>query len=133
MTDRANQISTNDPVAAAKTWFARLSANCAAVDYDSTMDIFAEDVVAFGTKMDIVSGLDNLRKNQWEGIWPNIRDFQVDLGGVHAGGDADESGESYFRPGRATVTLEKRGGAWLATHTHFSLFPGTPQRTFGPK
>ena len=147
MTDRANQISTNDPVAAAKTWFARLSANCAAVDYDSTMDIFAEDVVAFGTKMDIVSGLDNLRKNQWEGIWPNIRDFKVELDSVHAGGDAahawgvatwtstgfHESGESYFRPGRATVTLEKRGGAWLATHTHFSLFPGTPQRTFGPK
>ena len=147
MTERANAISTDDPAAAAKEWFARLSANCAALDYNSTADIFAEDVVAFGTKMDIVSGLDNLRQNQWEGIWPNIRDFKVDLDTVHAGGDErhawgvatwtstgfDESGESYFRPGRATVTLEKRDGAWLATHTHFSLFPGTPQMTFGPK
>lgn len=147
MTDRARQISSDDPVDAAKEWFARLSANCAALDYGATMAIFAEDVVAFGTKMDVVSGLDDLRKNQWEGIWPNIRDFQVDMGSVHAGGDAvhawgvatwtstgfDESGEPYFRPGRATVTLEKREGAWLATHTHFSLFPGIPQRTFGPK
>ncbi len=140
-------IVTDDHNVAVRQWFELLGRYCATVDYDSAMDIFAEDVVAFGTKMDVESGLDTLRKNQWEGIWGNIRDFKVDLNGVRAAGDADsawgvatwtstgfdEDGNTYFRPGRATVTLARRGGRWLAVHTHFSLYPGTPQRTYGPK
>ena len=43
----------------------------------------------------------------------------------------DGNHEPFYRPGRATVTLERRDGIWLAVHSHFSLYPGTPQRTFG--
>jgi hypothetical protein len=31
------------------------------------------------------------------------------------------------------VIFECRQGQWLATHTHFSLFPGTPQTSHGPR
>lgn len=147
MTDAGSPITTDDPVAAALGWFAELGRCCAAVDYDSAEAIFAPDVVSFGTRADVVSGLGPLRRNQWEGIWPNIANFRVHLDGVRSGGDErhawgvatwtstgfHEDGEAFFRPGRATVTLERRDGVWLATHTHFSLNPGTPPRTFGPR
>ena len=136
-----------DPKEAIREWFARLSRNCAAVDFDSETVDFANDVASFGTKADIVVGLDPLRKNQWEGIWPNIKDFTVDLDSIHSGGDEssawgiatwtstgfNEDGTSFHRPGRATTILEKRDGRWLSVHTHFSLNPGTPPRTFGAK
>ena len=145
MTDAGSPITTDEPVAAARDWFAELGRCCAAVDYDSAEAIFAPDVVSFGTRADVVAGLGPLRRNQWEGIWPNIADFRIDLDGVRSGGDErhawgvapwastgfHESGEAFHRPGRATVTLERRRGVWLATHTHFSLNPGTPPRTFG--
>jgi ketosteroid isomerase-like protein len=139
-------ITTADPLDAVRQWFAHLSRNCAAVDYEATHRIFAPDVVSFGTKAKIISGLEPLQKNQWAGIWPNIRDFQVEMESIHGGGDAqyawgiatwtstgfDEAGQPFHRPGRATVILERRDGGWLALHTHFSLAPGTPPRTYGP-
>ncbi len=144
-------ITTDDHMAAAKEWFTRLSAACAAVDYAAGRRIFADDVASFGTKADIVVGLGPLQANQWEGIWPNIADFRVDLDSVRGGGDGDsawgiavwnstgfdENGGTFVRPGRATVALERRrtdvapDGEWLAAHTHFSLNPGTPPKTHG--
>jgi ketosteroid isomerase-like protein len=147
MSVTAGPITGADPKAAVSEWFARLGRYCASVDYDSTRAIFAPDVVSFGTRADIVSSLDHLQKNQWEGIWPNIQDFKIDLDSIHAGGDDHvawgvatwtstgfhEDGDSFFRPGRATVILERRNGEWLSVHTHFSLNPGTPPRTYGPR
>ncbi|MGE3984936.1 MAG: nuclear transport factor 2 family protein [Dehalococcoidia bacterium] len=138
-------ITTTDPLEAARQWFGLLSSYCAAVDFDSAEAIFAGDVVSFGTKAAIVAGMEHLRRNQWEGIWPNIRDFRIDVEHVEGGGNEDtawgvanwnstgfdEQHEPFDRPGRATVILERREGRWLAVHTHFSLAPGTPQRTFG--
>lgn len=152
-------IITGDPLEAVREWFARLSECCARVDYAGARAIFAPDVASFGTKADIVSGLDLLQKNQWEGIWPNIANFRVDLSSVRGGGGGDlawgiavwsstgfhEEGKPYDRPGRATVVLERRpevthsgttgtgraARSWLAVHTHFSLNPGAPPRTFG--
>jgi ketosteroid isomerase-like protein len=143
----SSPIAIADPNAAVRQWFARLGHCCAAVDYASARVIFAPDVVSFGTRANIVSGLDALQKDQWEGIWPNIRDFKIDLAGIHSSGDErhawgvatwtstgfDEKGVPFHRPGRATVILERRGDKWLAIHTHFSLNPGTPPRTYGPK
>ena len=65
-------INVDDPVQAVREWFVLLGRYCAAVDYDSNESIFAPDVVSFGTKSPIVSGLGNLRQQQWEGIWGNI-------------------------------------------------------------
>lgn len=138
-------VTTDDPVDAVRQWFALMERYCASVDYDSAERIFAEDVVSFGTAMDIVRGRNALREGQWESIWGNISNFKMDLDNVHADGRGnqawgvvtwtsigfDGNHQPFYRPGRATVTLERRGGVWLAVHTHFSLYPGTPQRTFG--
>jgi ketosteroid isomerase-like protein len=138
-------ITTSNPLEAVTQWFALLSRYCAAVDFDSAEAIFADDVVSFGTKATIVSGRTPLRQNQWQGIWPNIEGFSIDVAHVEGGGDEtvawgvatwtstgfDEAHQPFNRPGRGTVILERRDGRWLAVHTHFSLAPGTPQRTFG--
>ena len=147
MSTASEAIIIADPKAAVTQWFERLGRYCASVDYSSARAIFADDVVSFGTRADIVAGLDHLQRNQWEGIWPNIQDFQINLDSVHAHGDErmawgvatwtstgfHEDGTSFFRPGRATVILERRNGQWLSVHTHFSLNPGTPPRTHGWK
>lgn len=147
MSTLQDMITAADPKAAVAEWFRRLDKNCAAVDYAATRPIFADDVVSFGTRADIVSGLDLLQLNQWEGIWPNIEDFKINLDNIHAGGDQNmawgvatwtstgfnEDGTFFPRPGRATTILERRDGAWVSVHTHFSLNPGTPPRTYGPK
>lgn len=141
-----SQITTTSPDEAVKEWFSLLGRYCAAVDYEGGESIFAPDTIAFGTRARVVQGLEHVRKNQWEGIWPNIRDFTIEMDQVRGGGDErwawgvatwtstgfDREGKSYFRPGRATVILERRDGRWLAVHSHFSLAPGTPQETFEP-
>ena len=138
-------ITVTNPHDAVREWFERLGQHCAKVDYPSAQAIFAPDIVSFGTRADIVSGLSALQSNQWEGIWPNIQDFKIEAGSIASGGDErhawgvatwtstgfDEEGHPFHRPGRATVVLDRRRDGWLAVHTHFSLFPGTPQRTFG--
>ena len=140
-------ISTSDPTEAITDWFEKLGKYCASVDYESARAIFAEDVLSFGTRADIVSGLGPLQSNQWEGIWPSIQNFKINLETINSGGDEQhawgiatwnsagfhEDGKTFERPGRATVILERRQGRWLSVHTHFSLNPGTPPRTYGPK
>lgn len=151
MPDQNTTITVQDPLTAVREWFAVLSDCCSRVDYSSARAIFAPDVASFGTRADIVIGLDLLQRDQWEGIWPNIASFNIDLASVRGGGDDSlawgialwistgfhEDGASFDRPGRATVILERRAvkgsgeNVWLAVHTHFSLNPGTPPRTHG--
>src|SRR5919106_1181098 len=147
MSTSPGAITSADPKAAVREWFELLGKYCASVDYHSARPIFAEDVVSFGTRADIVSGLDYLQQNQWQGIWPNIQDFKIDLDSIHSDGDEHiawgvatwtstgfhEDGASFPRPGRATTILERRNGKWVSVHTHFSLNPGTPPRTHGQK
>lgn len=145
MTQVTPPITVTDPAEAVHQWFTLLSSYCARVDYDSAERIVAEDIASFGTATDIVTGGRALREGQWESIWENITDFKMDLDNVHARGSGDQAWgmvtwtstgydndhKPFHRPGRATVTLERRDGVWLAVHTHFSLYPGTPQRTYG--
>ena len=140
-------VRAADAMGAVTEFFTRLSRDCANVDFDATEPMFAEDVWSFGTRATAVQGRDPLRRNQWEGIWPNIADFRIDLDQVHGSGNEalvwgmapwtstgfDEDGRPYDRPGRATVVLERRGDHWEVIHTHFSLAPGTPPYTFGRK
>ena len=121
-------VTTSDPVEAVGRWFALMGRYCASVDYDGAESIFAEDVVSFGTRMDIVRGRKALREGQWESIWGNITGFEMDLENVNAGGSGDQAWgvatwtsigydsdhKPFHRPGRATVTLERRDGVWLA-------------------
>jgi ketosteroid isomerase-like protein len=131
--------------AALRRWFEELQACVRKVDFAAGRALFAEDVIAFGTKADIVGGLDPLAANQWQPIWPNIADFTFLLDHLHAGHDGDlawgvipwtstgfhPDGTPFDRPGRATVIFVRRDGRWLARHSHFSLNPGTPPTTHG--
>jgi ketosteroid isomerase-like protein len=140
------RVTIESPTAAVREWFDALGTCCASEDYEGARGLIAEDVRSFGTKAEIVTGREKLEANQWRGIWPNIADFRFDLDTVVAEGEDgrawgavvwqstgfDEDGEPFDRPGRATVVLERREDAWVAVHTHFSLYPGTPQFTYGP-
>ena len=80
-------ITVAETAAAVRQWFELMGSCCASVDYDSARVIFATDVVLFGAKADVLAGLDTAQELQWEGIWPNIRDFRFDPGSIHWGGD----------------------------------------------
>lgn len=136
-----------DAEQAIREWFQTLERCVRLVDYETARKIFADNVLSFGTRADVVSGLDTLVANQWSGIWPHIRDFTIELDQLHWGASGDlawgmapwnstgfhPDGTAFPRPGRATVIFERRDDKWLAVHTHFSLFPGTPQTTHGAK
>lgn len=132
--------------ASIRRWFETLERCVQTVDYDAARAIFAADTVGFGTRVGLAIGRETLAEQQWSGIWPNIREFHFNLDDLRWGSEGelawgvctwesigfDRDGQPYDRPGRATVILVRRSGAWLAMHTHFSLVPGTPPRTYGP-
>lgn len=130
-------------------WFATWDKLVDAVDFVPARNLFAPDVIGFGTRMDTVVGLDRLEADQWRRVWPTIDGFRFDpdtlecqispdqLQGVgivvwHSTGYL-EDGTPFDRPGRATVIFQRPAvdAPWKGIHTHISLNPGTPQRSFG--
>ena len=138
-------ITIEDPVSAVAEWFEKLTLYCSTVDYGAAREIVADDVASFGTQADAVAGLDLLQREQWEQVWPSTSGFKVLMDTVRSGGDAgmawgmavwtssgyDEQGLAFERPGRATVVLRRDRGRWEAVHTHFSLFRGVRQESYG--
>lgn len=132
-----------------REWVAGWGAEVAAADIRSGRARFAEDLVAFGTHADVVTGREAVEAAQWSQIWPKIEDFAflVDELVVQASPDgllavaivpwASEGiaadGSRFDRPGRATVVLvrDSPDASWVGTHTHFSLARGVPQSTHG--
>lgn len=136
---------------AIRAFFAEWGGYVAAVDFASARPLFDDGVIGFGTFMDTVVGLDNLERGQWRSIWPTIEDFRFNLDSLkcvvaperlmamgaitwNSTGIA-ENGERFDRPGRATVVFARADTAqpWRGVHTHFSLNPGTPQRSYGKR
>ena len=121
-----------------RAWFTRLSECVARVDYATAeRELFAPEIVAFGTRAHLVEGIPDVREHQWSQVWPNVRDFRFDLESLRHGTSGDVTwaaalwsstgfgadGEPFNRPGRATVVFRKEGDRLLAVHTHFSLAP----------
>ena len=143
-----NPVAPED-LAAVRAWFAALSRHCRAIDYEGARAIFAEDMIAFGTFTDFMIGRDLAEQKQWRNVWGTIRNFRYDLDKVEAIVSADRltavgmgvwqsdgyhpDGDRFDRPGRTTVTLGRKavGDPFVATHTHMSLFRGTPEQSFG--
>lgn len=139
------RITTRDPVKAVRRWFALMERCCAAANYDAAERLFADDVVWFDINMEVAFGRRALRKREWEGVWNTVSNFKFDLRNIYADGCGnrawgaatwssigfDGNRKPFYRPGRATAMLERRGGVWLAVHIHFSLYPGIPHRSFG--
>ena len=125
-------------------WLRTFEAAVRARDFAGGRTMFAEDAVAFGTWARAVSGLDNIMREQWHNVWPRIRDFRFDTDArVRTTGDTawiaagwsteatDPDGRPFTRPGRGTFVLERRGGKWLAVHSHFSLLPSQSESAHG--
>jgi len=138
-----------EDLAAVRTWFDTLAKHCRAVDYQGARPIFAEDMIAFGTFTDFMIGRETAEQKQWRNVWGTIRNFRYDLdkveaivsaGRLMAAGMGVWQSDGYYlngdpldRPGRTTVTLARLavGDPFVATHTHMSLFRGTPDQSFG--
>jgi ketosteroid isomerase-like protein len=120
----------------AREFLLEMQACVRAVDYARARPLFAENVVAFGTFAAVVSGRDRLEHEQWQNVWPTIREFTFRLDELRCIGTdqalcivvpwdsvGQRDGEAFDRPGRATLLLRPSGDGWVAAHSHFSLAP----------
>ena len=130
-------------------WFLEWEKFVQKKQYASALQFFENDVVSFGTWMDVVEGLDQLKINQWENIWPTISGFKFLTETLFIQLSPDKlfansiltwtslgyhkEGKTFERSGRATVTLKRSSlnSEWKGIHTHFSLNRGVPQQSFG--
>ena len=139
---------TADDEAAVTAWFHTLADHVQAVDFAGARPIFAEDMVAFGTFTDFMTGRDLAERAQWRNVWPHIDFFRwrpdirvlVSPDRLQAVGMAvfdstgyHPDGAPYERPGRTTVAFSRQaiGEDWVAVHTHMSLFRDVPTVSFG--
>ncbi len=126
---------TNDEREVAE-WLREFEAACRGRDFAAGRGMFASDAVAFGTWARAVRGLDNIVREQWENVWPRIREFRFEeRPAMQASGNAawiasewsseatGADGQPFTRHGRATFALARRDGRWLCVHSHVSLLP----------
>jgi ketosteroid isomerase-like protein len=140
-----------DDLARVKNWFERLSEHVRAVDFAGAYPLFADDMIAFGTFENFITGRDAAEQAQWRNVWPVTSDFRYRMDDIRAIVSPDrltaigmgvfdstgyhQDGTPYDRPGRTTVALSRAriGEDWVAVHTHMSLFRDVPSRSFGPR
>lgn len=134
-----------------RKWLTKFALHVRNKDFAAGRKMFYEDIYCFGSRAEILNGLDDLIERQWKMIWPNITEFNFLTDQFHCEFSPDKNfacvlapwtstgyhrdGTSFPRLGRVTILLirDEAQGAWLAKHTHYSLYPGTPNQTFGPK
>ena len=132
-----------------KLWFELWGSYVQNKDFGRAKNLFHDEVVSFGTWMDVVQGLEKLCNYQWKNIWPTITNFEflTDTLFIQISPDSlfansilvwnsvgySKQGKSFERTGRATVILKKlnKSSDWKGIHTHFSLNRGIPQKSFG--
>jgi ketosteroid isomerase-like protein len=140
-----------DDVALVRRWFQRLQMCVQTVDFVGSRLLFAEDMITFGSYTAFTLGRDATEAEQWRHVWGRIDQFRWRLDDLRTiiSGDRltavamavfestgyTEDGKPFDRPGRATVVFGRQAvrEEWVAQHTHVSLFPGTPSRSFGTK
>lgn len=148
MTATAPTVDPDD-AARVRAWFLELARHVQAVDFAAARHLFSPDLIAFGTFTDFIDGRDGAEAQQWRNVWQTIDGFTW-REGIRALVSPDRlfavgmavwdstgympDGARFDRRGRATVSFSRGaiGEPWVATHTHMSLFRGTPDRSFGP-
>jgi ketosteroid isomerase-like protein len=124
-------------------WLTAWQAAINACDYARGAELFAEDVIAFGTYSDAMQGRSNLVEHQWREMWPYIRDFRFRLDEASVLDDGHSicvvicpwaslgvgpDGSTFPRAGRCTIVLERAESGLRARHTHFSMAKGSIAR-----
>ena len=126
-------------------WLERFSGYVREVDYAAARPLFHQDILAFGTHRDIISGVGAWQSTQWDNVWPKTSGFRFDTDSARVLVSADNTmatvvvpwsstgyhadGSTFDRPGRASMIFNKDDGAWLCTHSHMSLNRGVPQQS----
>ena len=126
-----------------RQWLEAFARYVREVDYASARLLFHPDVLAFGTHNDVISGIDQWVTTQWDNVWPKTTDFRFVLEQTSVLVSPDSmmatviapwtstgyhpDGNSFPRPGRATMVFSKYAKGWLCTHSHMSLNRGVPQ------
>ncbi len=132
---RQAALSSREPEI--RRWLEDFSAAVRNVDYPAGREMFAEDVLSFGTRNNILIGLEQLERWQWRRVWGGTREFRFDFDTLRCDIDGDlamvaatwtsegkrTQDEWFQRSGRATFALRRVGGEWRAVHSHFSLTP----------
>ena len=132
-----------------RLWFQVWEKQVQNKNFEAAKKLFENDVVSFGTWMNVVEGLDKLCSDQWKNIWPTINNFKFVTNTLFIQISPDrllansilvwnstgykKNGNSFKRNGRATVVLKRSNldNSWKGIHTHFSLNRGIPQESFG--
>lgn len=130
-------MADSDDLRPLREWLTEFQGRVRAVDFDGARRLCAPGLIAFGTFATAAVGLDEVVEAQWRQVWPKIRDFTIRVAECRGAVSGDqawvaapwdslgvrEDGSTFARPGRLTITFERRDGRWLATHTHVSLAP----------
>jgi ketosteroid isomerase-like protein len=130
-------------------WFVNWARLVAAVDFKRVRELFTEDAIAFGSKVEMMISREALEQEQWRAVWPTMEGYRYDLSTLeiaispdrlmamgaatfHSVGLHADKKTRFDRPGRATATLmrEAVGKPWTCTHSHVSLKPGTPTPSY---
>ncbi len=130
-------------------WLEQFAAYVRDVDYAAARPLFHPQVLAFGTHRDVIAGVDEWVKSQWDNVWPKTDGFRFDTEQVHVLVADDgrmavvvapwtsfgfhEDGTKFDRPGRATLVFHRVERKWLCVHSHMSLNRGVPQVSFGDR
>ena len=61
-----------------KDWYDRWSGYVADVNFKAARPTFAEDAIAFGSKVEMVASQEALERDQWRAVWPSIEDYRFD-------------------------------------------------------
>ena len=130
-------------------WFAVWGDYVAEVNFKPVRAMFADDAIAFGSKVEMTTSQAQLEREQWRAVWPSIEDYRYDLSTLEVVTSPDRlmamgavifrstglhpDGQKFERNGRATCTLMRTaiGAPWVCTHSHVSLKPGTPWISHG--
>ena len=132
-------------------WYSRWDKFVADVDFKPVREMFAEDVVAFGSKVEMMTSQAQLEREQWRAVWPSIEDYRYDLSTLEVVTSPDRlmamgavmfrstgihpDGAKFVRSGRSTCTFMRTtiGAPWICTHSHLSVSPGTPGISHGKR
>jgi ketosteroid isomerase-like protein len=130
-------------------WFVNWARLVAAVDFKRVRELFAEDAIAFGSKVEMMTSQAELERDQWRSVWPSIEDYRYDLSTLEVITSPDRlmamgavifhstglhpDGKKFVRNGRSTCTFMRTAieAPWVCTHSHLSLTPGTPWVSHG--